>query len=66
MATVAAEHLTTAPRGLVANRIPTAAERLDVSEQTIRRMIASGKLRAVRVGRLWLIPEDALQEVLQG
>ena len=37
---------------------------LDVCDETIYRYIKSGKLRAIRVGGLWRIPEEALQEFL--
>jgi len=40
-------------------------DRLRVADETIYRHIRSGKLRAVRVGSLWRIPEDALDEFLQ-
>jgi excisionase family DNA binding protein len=36
------------------------AELLGVHHGTIRRMIARGTLRAVRVGRLWRVPQAAL------
>jgi len=39
-------------------------ERLQVADETIYRYIKSGKLRAVRVGGLWRIPSEALDEFL--
>ena len=39
--------------------------RLQVADETIYRYIKSGKLRAVRVGGLWRVPEDALDEFLR-
>ena len=42
--------------------IGTAASVLGVSEQTIRREIARGKLQAVKIGRIYRIPEMAFRE----
>jgi len=39
--------------------------RLQVADETIYRYIKSGKLRAVRVGGLWRIPSEALDEFLK-
>lgn len=39
------------------------ARRLGVSERTIRRMVATGRLRTVPIGRRKLIPLSALVEV---
>jgi len=39
--------------------------RLQVADETIYRYIKAGKLRAVRVGGLWRIPEEALAEFLE-
>lgn len=41
------------------------AKYLDVSERTVERLIASGKLKAVRIGRLLRISDDDLQEFLR-
>jgi excisionase family DNA binding protein len=41
------------------------AELLGVHHGTVRRMIAKGRLRAVRVGRLWRVPGSALLELEQ-
>ncbi|MER3387940.1 MAG: helix-turn-helix domain-containing protein [Microcella pacifica] len=44
--------------------IATAAERLSVSEKSVRRWISQGELPAVRVaGRLIRIPADALADL---
>ncbi len=40
------------------------AEILRVSPRTVQRWVKEGKLRAVRVGRLWRIPSTALTELL--
>lgn len=37
---------------------------LQLSKNTVNAMLNSGKLRAVRCGRKWLIPRDALMEFL--
>jgi excisionase family DNA binding protein len=42
------------------------AERLDKSERTIRRWIKSGKLKAYKPGRDYLIPESAIAELIEG
>jgi excisionase family DNA binding protein len=39
-----------------------AAQRLGVSAQEVRRLIAADELRATRKGRLWLVDEDAVAE----
>lgn len=43
-----------------------AAERLGIHRQTLRAAIKRGDLRAVRVGRRWLIPVAAIDELLEG
>jgi excisionase family DNA binding protein len=43
-------------------RVPELAERLDVSEQSIYRLLQSGALRGIRVGGVWRVPADALEE----
>ncbi len=40
-------------------------ERLQVSDETVYRYIKSGSLKAVRVGGLWRVTEDALNEFLK-
>ena len=45
----------------LANRIPRAAKRADVSRATIYNQIKAGRLRAVKVGARTLILEDDLQ-----
>lgn len=42
------------------------AEILRVSPRTVQRWVKEGKLWAVRVGRLWRIPREALREFLSG
>jgi excisionase family DNA binding protein len=39
---------------------------LGVSERTIRRAIAAGKLRVVRIGRCVRVPTDAVSALLSG
>jgi excisionase family DNA binding protein len=41
--------------------IDVAAELLDVSGKTVRRLVKAGTLRAFRVGRLWRIRRDELR-----
>ena len=45
-------------------RIPDAAARLAVSPRTVRRMIASGRLPAVRLGRVVRLREEDLAALL--
>lgn len=45
--------------------VPEAAKLLRVSEHTIYLWLRSGKLKSVRPGRKWLIPEDAVRELLE-
>lgn len=40
------------------------AQQLQISPRTIRREIARGRLRAVRVGRQFRVPRDSLQHYL--
>jgi excisionase family DNA binding protein len=42
------------------------AQLLDKSERTIRRWIKSGKLRAYKPGRDYLIPESGIREFIEG
>lgn len=42
-----------------------AMEALGVGKNTIYRLLNSGKLPAVRIGRMWKIPISALHEMLQ-
>lgn len=46
--------------------IEQVAKHLVVSVSTVRRLIDSGELRAVRVGRLWRVPKAALEAYLGG
>jgi excisionase family DNA binding protein len=43
-----------------------AAARLGLHRQSLRAAIDRGDLRAVRVGRKWLVPVDAIDELLTG
>ena len=43
-----------------------AAEALGISEQTARRWIKAGKLKARKPGLRYLIPESAIEELLEG
>jgi excisionase family DNA binding protein len=45
--------------------IKDVAERLHVSEKTVRNWITQRKLRAVRAGHVWRITENALREFLR-
>lgn len=41
------------------------ATRLNIRSETVRGWIRRGRLRGIRVGRLWRIRESALEEFLQ-
>lgn len=43
--------------------VKEAALRLKLSEEAVRRMLRSGKLRGVNLGRDWRIPESAIAEL---
>lgn len=43
--------------------VEEAAEHLCVSKVTLSRWLRSGKIRGVKIGRAWRIPESALDEV---
>lgn len=46
--------------------IAEAAARLGIHRQTLRAAIERGDLRAVRIGRRWLVPIAAIDELLEG
>ncbi len=46
--------------------VEEAAEVLRLSAYSIRRWTKSGKLKARKVGHRWLIPESAVQAIIQG
>jgi excisionase family DNA binding protein len=54
------------PPEAMAYNIREAAELVRVSERTIRRAIASGSLRAVRIGRAVRVPRESLTALLSG
>jgi excisionase family DNA binding protein len=43
----------------------TAAQRLDVPVKTLMYWLHTGKLRGVKMGKLWKIPESAIQEFIE-
>ena len=43
----------------------TAAQRMDVPVRTLMYWLHTGKLRGIKVGKLWKIPESALQEFIE-
>lgn len=45
--------------------VEEAAEALGISSQTMGKWLRAGKIRGVKVGRLWRVPESALDEVAQ-
>lgn len=60
---------TSAPPRASFNRVLTAKEAeqaLRLSKNTVNALLQSGRLRSVRVGRKYLIPEEAIEEFLRG
>ena len=49
----------------IAVSIAEAAARLGIHRQTLRAAIERGDLRAVRIGRRWLVPVAAIDELLE-
>jgi excisionase family DNA binding protein len=47
-------------------RVSRLARMADVSDETIRRLITAGKLSAIRVGCLYMIPESEAHRLLSG
>jgi excisionase family DNA binding protein len=52
--------------GITMYTIPEAAEALKVTPQTVRAYIKTGKLKAKRIGRPYLISGDSLRAFLLG
>lgn len=52
--------------GKRALRIEAAADQLDVSRSTVYRMLETGQLRSVKVGRARLIPVAEIDRLLSG
>jgi acetyl-CoA synthetase len=46
--------------------IEEAAGLLHVSQKALRDWLRAGKIRGVKLGRVWRIPESALDELAQG
>ena len=42
--------------------VEQAAQRLQIAQSTVRRLLASGELRGMKRGKLWRIPESAIME----
>ncbi len=47
-------------------KVHEAAERLAISQKHLRRLIAQGRLRAVRLGRAVRVPEAELERLADG
>lgn len=63
--------LTTLPRFTMSSPTPSrmlsrdvVAKLLGISRQTVDRLIRSGELRAIKIGRRVLIPDDALDALI--
>jgi excisionase family DNA binding protein len=46
--------------------VEEAAAQFHVGHETIRRWMKTGKLKATKMGRRWLIPESSMHAVLKG
>lgn len=42
------------------------ADRLNLSQHTVREMLKAGELRGLKAGRMWRVPASALDEYLRG
>ena len=51
---------------LVVYTVPDLCKLLNTTPQTVRRYINEGKIRGRKVGRQWLVDEDAVKEYLRG
>ncbi len=47
-------------------KIKEAAEFLAVNPETVRRLIRKGKLKAVKIGRLWRIRKEDIEALTDG
>ncbi|MEM3989146.1 MAG: IS607 family transposase [Desulfurococcaceae archaeon] len=47
-------------------RTSEVAEVLNISVSTVKKWIKQGRLRALRVGKLWMIPESEIRRILSG
>ncbi|MEM4906530.1 MAG: IS607 family transposase [Sulfolobales archaeon] len=47
-------------------RTSEVAELLNISVSTVKKWIKQGRLRALRVGKLWMIPESEVRRILSG
>lgn len=45
--------------------VEQAAEILQISQETVKRLLRSGKLGGLKIGRLWRVRESDLQEFLK-
>ncbi|MCR8455734.1 MAG: helix-turn-helix domain-containing protein [Candidatus Korarchaeota archaeon] len=45
-------------------RTSEVAELLNISVSTVKKLVKQGKLRAVRVGKLWIVPESEVRRIL--
>lgn len=45
-------------------RMTTVIRRLEISRSTLLRMIRSGDLRAVKIGRWWRVEENSVNELI--
>ena len=51
---------------LVVYTVPDLCKLLNTTPQTVRKYINEGRIRGRKVGRQWLVDEDAVKEYLRG
>ena len=54
------------PEDIVLVDIPAAAERLSISDRGVRRLIETGQLVSIKVGKRRLIPAYAIDQYIRG
>lgn len=51
---------------IVIYTVPELSKLLNLTPQSVRRYINTGKIRGTKAGRQWLVDEDAVKEFLRG
>jgi len=54
------------PPGRAAYRTAEAARAISVSLSTMKKLVAGGTVRSIKIGRMRLIPIEALRELVDG
>ncbi len=45
--------------------IAEAAERLNIKEDTLRKWLKEGKIKGIKLGKLWRIREEEIEELIR-